>query len=420
MGPIAAGRFLLKWLVLGGIVGMLTGSAAALFLAALDRATDARLSHPWLLLFLPLGGAVVSYLYGKIGGDSSKGNNLILDQIHGGEGRVPLRMAPLVLFGTVVTHLFGGSVGREGTAVQMGGSLAEGLGTVVRLNAADRRLILMCGIASGFGAVFGTPLAGAMFGMEVLAIGLLRSEGLVPCLIASLVGDIVTRAWGIQHHLYQVSEVPAITGPVMLKVAVASVAFGLAGLLFSESTRWLKALYTKLIPYAPLKSFVGGLVIIALVYIGGTRDYLGLGLPLIEEAFKGDAPTFAFLWKSLYTSLSLGAGFQGGEVTPLFVIGSTLGSTLAGLLQVSVPFLAALGFVAVFSGAANTPIACFIMGVELFGAGFLPYLFIACAVSYLFSGHTGIYLSQRIGTAKTTGIDIPENSTLSFVRQKKR
>ncbi len=419
-GPAAAVAFLLKWLLLGGAVGVLSGSASALFLASLDAATSAREAHAWLLWGLPVGGAFVSFLYLRYGKEAGRGNNLLLDQIHGGEGQVPLRMAPLVLAGTVLTHLFGGSAGREGTAVQMGGSLAEGFGRLVRLNAADRRLLLMCGIASGFGSVFGTPLAGAVFGMEVLAIGLLRSEGLVPCLIASLTGDVVTRAWGIRHHLYQVEGViPAFTAPVLLKVTLAAAVFGLAGLFFSEATRLIKAFYAKWIPYAPLKSFVGGLVIIALVYLGGTRDYLGLGLPLIGEAFQGQTPPLAFLWKSLYTSLTLGAGFQGGEVTPLFVIGSTLGSTLAQWLQLSVPFLAALGFVAVFAGAANTPLACFIMGAELFGGGFLPYLFIACTVSYLFSGHTGIYLSQRVVSAKTAGRPIPENATLAFLRQRK-
>ncbi|AJY74486.1 voltage-gated chloride channel family protein [Paenibacillus beijingensis] len=412
-----------KWIVLGGAVGLLAGSASALFLAGLDWATGARVNHPWLLYLLPIAGAAVSWLYAKFGGNSGKGNNLILEQIHDGGETIPLRMAPFTLAGTIATHLFGGSAGREGTAVQMGGALSDGLARLIRADAYDRRLLLMCGVSGGFGAVFGTPLAGAVFGLEVAAIGILRYEALIPCLSAGLIGDWTTRAWGIGHSAYSIGAVPALSAAVIAKVAAASILFGLTSRLFSELTHALKRAYAAAVPNPALRGFAGGVLIIGLVALLGTRDYIGLSLPLLEEAFRQAADPLAFLWKTIATSLTLGAGFQGGEVTPLFVIGATLGSALAPLLQLSVPFMAALGLIGVFCGAANTPIACFILGLELFGAeGAIP-LFIVCSVSYLFSGHSGIYTSQRIASGKYRAFGQHEGLTgltLAQIRRKKR
>lgn len=399
-----------KWILLGGIIGILTGSASAIFLKGLDRVTLTRLEQPWLLYLLPVGGALVSYIYMKYGANSSKGNNLILEQIRGGQETIPLRMAPLVLFGTLVTHLLGGSAGREGTAVQMGGSLAEGFGRLIRIDADDRRLLLMCGISGGFGSVFGTPLAGAIFGLEVIAIGMISHRALVPCFAASFVGNLTaTYVWKVGHLHYEMGQVPALSGVVLLKVCFAAVLFGLTARLFSELCHFLKKWFTRLLPNPVIKTAVGGLAVIALVYVAGSRDYLGLGIPLIQDSFgdEGVSP-FAFLWKLLFTSVTLGAGFQGGEVTPLFAIGAALGSSLADLLHLYGPFLAALGFIAVFCGAANTPLACFIMGIELFGSEGAVYLMIACIISYVFSGHTGIYSSQQIGISKSSSLPIPD------------
>jgi H+/Cl- antiporter ClcA len=409
---------LLKWIVLGGGVGLLTGTASAFFLKSLDFVTDLRLAHPWLLLLLPLGGALVSFMYFKYGGSSAKGNNLILEQIQAGNEPIPLRMAPLVLFGTLITHLFGGSAGREGTAVQMGGSLADWFGKVLKVGPADRRILLICGISGGFGSIFGTPLAGTVFGLEVLAIGLISHEALIPAFIASFAGNLTaTSIWGVTHLHYPIGDIPSLSFIVILKVVFASILFGLTSILFSELTHALKKGYTRLFTNPVIKSAAGGVVIIALVYVLGTRDYLGLGIPLIQDSFSGDVAPFAFLGKLVFTSLTLGAGFQGGEVTPLFAIGATLGHTLAGFLHLYAPFLAGLGFVAVFCGATNTPIACFLMGIELFGAEGAVYLFIACLVSYLFSGHTGIYTSQQIGTSKSPFTSFPQGTTLAKLKQ---
>ncbi|PZD96214.1 voltage-gated chloride channel protein [Paenibacillus sambharensis] len=407
---------LLKWSLIGGMVGILTGSASALFLSSLDLVTSTRTANPWLLWLLPLGGAVISYLYMQYGKDSAQGNNLILSQIHGTSGTIPLRMAPLVLLGTLTTHLFGGSAGREGTAVQMGGSLADWFGRLLKLTPLDRKIILMCGISGGFGSIFGTPLAGTLFALEVLAFGLVSYEAVLPCFAASFVGHLVTSSWGIYHIHYTIGEIPPMSPLLIGKVVIASILFGLAGLLFSQLTHALKKLYAKWFKNPVIKSFAGGLIVISLVYLTGSRDYLGLGIPLIQQSFEESMSPLVFLLKTLFTSVTLGAGFQGGEVTPLFVIGSTLGSALADILAVPVPFLAALGFVAVFCGAANTPIACFIMGIELFGSEGAVYLFIACIISYLFSGHTGIYTAQRIGTAKSRFFIPDQNASLGSLR----
>lgn len=410
--------YFIKWIVLGSFVGVMTGSASAFFLYSLDYVTSLRMENPWLLFFLPLGGAGVSFLYYKFGKSSTKGNNLILEQIHGGTESVPLRMAPLVLIGTLITHLFGGSAGREGTAVQMGGSLSEWFGKLIRVTPADRKILLICGISGGFGSIFGTPLAGTLFGLEVLAIGLISHQALFPAFVASLVGNLIaTSLWGVTHLHYSIGEIPALSFLVILKVIAASILFGLTSRLFSELTHSLKRWYGYVFYNPMVKSAAGGVIIIGLVYLLGTRDYLGLGIPLIEAAFAGEVSPFAFFGKILFTTLTLGAGFQGGEVTPLFAIGATLGNALSEWIGLYAPFLAALGFIAVFCGATNTPIACFIMGIELFGGEGAVYMLMACVISYLFSGHSGIYTSQQIGISKHPLLSFPLGTTLAGAKR---
>ncbi len=434
---VSLAAYVIKWVFLAVPLGLAVGSAVALFLWSLDLATHARWDHPWLLYLLPVAGMAVGVLYQRFGKSVDGGNNLIMEQIHQPGGGVPARMAPLVLIATLITHLFGGSAGREGTAVQMGGSIAGTMSRVLRLSSRDLRTLLMAGVAGGFGAVFGTPLTGAVFAIEVLAIGRLSYESLVPCLVASIVGDWACLRWNtgigpfhlhVAHTAYNIGSFGAqlagthLSARLLGKVAVAGVAFGLASAFFAELTHSLGRIF-RLLKWPALRPAIGGLAVIGLVWLVGA-DYLGLGVNAdphhpgqvsILSCFRdGGASPWSWWWKILFTAVTLGAGFKGGEVTPLFFVGAALGNTLAHLLGVPehTDLFAGLGFVAVFAGATNTPLACTIMAIELFGgsqggllaSGFVVYAAVACCLAYLMSGHSGVYLSQRIGTPKLTGL----------------
>lgn len=416
---VRIGRYLFKWTILASIVGVLAGCASAVFLISLDWATRTRLEQPWLVYCLPLGGLLIGLCYHYLGKGVEGGNNLLLDEIHKPQSGVPTKMAPLILLSTVATHLFGGSAGREGTAVQMGGSMASWFARRIGLDAMHARILLMAGISGGFGSVFGTPLAGMIFGLEVLAVGRLRYDALIPCLVASLVGDWTCHAWGVQHMHYAVEWAPILSAPLIAKVLLASLAFALASVLFAELTHLFHWIFKQLVPWAPARPALGGLALLGLVWLVGTRDYLGLGLPLLVGSFQPEsAASFAFAIKILFTAVTLGSGFKGGEVTPLFVIGATLGATLGHLLGVPPTFMAALGFVAVFAGAANTPLACTVMGIELFGSQYGIYLGLACCSAYIWSGHRGIYPSQVIDTPKTDDEPhLPLDATLLQARE---
>ncbi len=322
-------------------------------------------------------------------------------------------MAPLVLFGTIASHLFGASVGREGTAVQMGGALADQFTGVFRLNAEDRRIILMAGIAAGFASVFGTPLGAAVFGLEMLATGRLRYEAILPCLIAAVVADQVALLWGIHHDHYVITLIPAISPWSLVAMVIAGAIFGLTAKVFAVSAHALTAFMRRRISYSPLRPFVGGALIAVVALTLGADRYLGLGIPVILEAFEQPVAPWDFAAKLAFTVASLGSGFKGGEVTPLFYIGATLGNALAPLLHLPFAFLAGIGFVAVFAGAANTPLASTLMAMEMFGAEIGIFAGVACVVSYLFSGHAGIYSSQRVGHAKH--LDTPEGMKIGEI-----
>ncbi|WP_183565861.1 voltage-gated chloride channel family protein [Mucilaginibacter sp. SP1R1] len=424
-------KHLLRWTCIIIPIAIAIGSMVALFLWLLNLAIHFRFHHTYILYLLPVAGVLIYFIYKFIGASAEKGNNLIIDEIHVPGGGVPKRMAPIVLITTIITHLFGGSAGREGTAVQIGGSIAQMFGQWFKLNKADMRIVLISGIAAGFGAVFGTPLTGAIFAMEVLTIGRIQYNALLPCLIASIIGDVTVAAWGVHHTAYHIdifataphwfSAYLSFDFILLFKIIIASVAFGLASYLFAWMVHGIKAFFVKRIPTPWLIPILGGLIIIGLTAIIGKPDYLSLGVDAehagavtIPSAFHaGGADTWSWLWKTIYTTVTLATGFKGGEVTPLFYIGATLGNTLSVLMDAPVGLFAALGFIAVFAGATNTPLACTIMGVELFGGQYILFFAVACFTAYFFSGHSGIYSAQRIGIPKISGTRFSDSATLS-------
>lgn len=400
----ARANALFQWTWLGAAVGVACGIASAIFLILLEHATDFRVSHEAIVYTLPLAGALIGLIYERWGKPIKAGNNLIIDTIHADTAQIPLRMAPMVLLGTVLTHFFGGSAGREGTAVQMGASLADQIAHRFRVTKETRRQLLSAGIAGGFGSVFGTPIAGTLFGLEVVCLGRIEYEALVPALIASVIGDLVTRSLGVAHTLYPAAPVVALTPLVIGKLAVIGVAMALATMAFVELTHRLKHVLETRVPRLPVRMFLGGCVIVLLWKLIGTSDYLGLGVPMIVRAFSDPhLPWFAFAAKLVFTAITLSSGFLGGEVTPLFFVGATLGSVLARALGLPIELGAGVGLAAVFAAAANTPIALSIMAVELLGAHVFPHVVIVSVIAYLLSGHRGIYPSQRILRRKHGG-----------------
>jgi len=393
--PKTLNRYI-RWTYLSAISGILAGIAAAIFLISLEWATELRNHNRIIIWALPFAGLFIGWMYHRYGKDVAPGHNLILDEIHDPKKVVPIHMAPFILVGTVLTHLFGGSAGREGTAVQMGASLSDQLSRFFKIEPEERKILLAAGAGAGFGAAIGAPWAGVIFGMEVINVGKLRLFAWFECLIASLVGYSVSVLLGAPHTRYPMIEIPEVDLRTLFFVAIAGVFFGLAAKLFSMSTHLVEKITTRLVKYPPMKPFLGGLLVVILFYLEGSYKYAGLGIPYIQEALLNHAPFKEPILKSIFTSLTIGTGFKGGEFIPLVFIGTTLGSALAFLLPVSFALLAAVGFAAVFGGAANTPIACTIMAMEIFGPRIGLFALVACFMSYYFSGHHGIYKSQRI------------------------
>ena len=391
---------IVSWVVIATLVGLVGGSLSAIFLFLLHAATMIRWQYPWLVYFLPLAGVSIAFFYHKYGRSIESGNNLLIEEIQDPQKSIPLRMIPLVLFGTLITHLFGGSSGREGTAVQMGGAMADQFSKRLKLNHENRKILISSGISAGFGAVFGTPLAGAIFGLEIAAIGKLRYHALLPCFVAAIVADQICIAEGIKHTKFSINSIPALSLPNMLWAVLAGILFGLCALIFSKSLDLSGHLF-KQKAQSPLgRAFWGGSIVISLMLILGTDRYLGLGIPVISEAFENLLSPVDFLFKIIFTAITLGSGFKGGEVTPIFFIGATLGNALSQFVPLPLDLLAGMGFVAVFAGASNAPLTCMIMGLELFGSSPGLYIALACVFSYIFSGHQGIYKSQKIEAPK--------------------
>tara|TARA_R110002050_G_scaffold251241_2_gene389405 strand:+ start:24914 stop:26224 length:1311 start_codon:yes stop_codon:yes gene_type:complete len=411
--------YLVKWVFICLLLGAAAGSVSAFFLTSLEWATQYRESHLWIIWLLPIGGFIIGLSYHLYGNDVVKGNNLLLEEFHSPKKIIPFKMAPLVLFGTIVTHLFGGSAGREGTAVQIGGAIADQFTKILKLSKRDRQILLIAGISAGFASVFGTPLAGGIFALEVLVLGRIRLDAIIPSFMGAVFANYFCEIWNVSHTHYHISSVAEMNPINLLWALLAGIIFGLVAMLFSKSTHFWSNLFKKHIKYPPLRPVVGGVILAITIYFMGTTKYIGLGIPTIVDAFDVNLNSYDFLLKVLLTSFTLGAGFKGGEVTPLFFIGATLGNVLIWFIPLPMGLLAGMGFVAVFAGATNTPIACTIMGIELFGIEAGVFIALACSTSYLFSGHSGVYASQIIGSPKNNFYIREKGLPLSDIKKRR-
>ncbi len=394
-----AGSFI-KWIAIAVLVGLPAGAASALFLFLLDWVTALRVANPWLIALLPAAGLAMGAAYYYLGQDVVRGNNQIIGEALAPANIIPFKMAPFILVSTVLTHLVGGSAGREGTGVQMGGAIADQFTHILKLPDRDRRTLLACGVSAGFASIFGTPLAGALFALEVNVAGVVHYNALVPALLAALVADGFARWLGAHHGHLAVTSVTSLTVVTVANALAAGVFFGLCGRLFGALLHRVQRLFARLVPRPPWRPAIGGAVL-ALLFLGfNNTRYAGLGLDVIAQSFNEPLPWYDFLLKTMATAWTLGAGFKGGEVTPLFFIGATLGSALSTFLALPSDLLAAMGLVAVFAAASNTPVTCLLLGIELFGATHAPFIAIGSFVAYLFSGHRSIYSAQLIGAPK--------------------
>ncbi|MHC0445594.1 voltage-gated chloride channel family protein [Flavobacterium sp. 3-218] len=389
-----------KWIIICALIGFLSGSASAFFLVSLEWVTQFRIQHEWIVWLLPFGGFLVGLSYYYWGESVAKGNNLLLEEYENPKKVIPFRMAPLVLLGTLLTHLFGGSAGREGTAVQMGGAIADQFTKLFKLDNPERRILIILGISAGFASVFGTPLAGAIFALEVLYFSKINFKSILLSFLVAYVAYFTVEFWQIKHTHYSIPTIPELSLNNVFYTIIVGLLSGFAALLFSRSTHFWGSLFSKNIKYPPLRPVIGGVILaIAIAGLGFTK-FSGLGVPVIVDSFSNPNPWYDFLLKILFTGFTLGAGFKGGEVTPLFFVGATLGSALSTVIPMPIALLAGIGFVAVFSGATHTPIACTIMGMELFGIAPGIFIAIACTIAYFSSGSVGIYKSQIVKGAK--------------------
>ena len=389
----------LKWSCCSILVGILSGIIGGIFHEAVDLATHSRQNHPFLLYLLPFGGLVIVFLYHITSMKEDGGTNRVISSIRN-SSTIPFRMAPLIFVSTVLTHLFGGSAGREGAALQIGGSISSSIGRILKLNEKDMHVIVMCGMSGVFAAVFGTPITATIFSMEVISVGVLYYVAFIPCLISAMVAFSIGKFFGTKPIHYTLSSIPTPDLGTIVRVIILALLCALISILFCITLHKSSSLYKRFIENEYLRIFVGGILVILLTLLIQTREYNGAGMEIVNHAINGSTNPEAFLLKIIFTAITLGAGFKGGEIVPSFFIGATFGNVVGGLLGLDPGFGAAIGLISVFCGVVNCPIASLLLSIELFGSSALILFCFACSISYVFSGYYGLYSSQKIMYSK--------------------
>lgn len=389
----------IKWIFFAVIVGMIGGAIGSVFHLAIDIVTEYRTENTWVIYLLPAGGLLLAFLYKFCKRFGKLDTNCVLEAVKT-EGKVPAIMAPLIFVSTVITHLLGGSAGREGAALQLGGSIGYNIGRVFRLSKKDLHIIVMTGMSAVFAALFGTPLTAAVFALEVVSVGVKYYAGLVPCVVAAIVGSRLALLFGLHPVHFDSVNVAAMSPETLIKTVILAILCALVSILFCVAIKKCEHLMDKLIPNSYLRGAVGGALIIGLTLISGGYDYNGAGMNIITDAISGTARPEAFLMKIIFTAITISAGFKGGEIVPAFFIGSTFGCVAGGLLGLDPGFGAAIGFVALFCGAVNCPLASTILALEVFGEEGILIFALVCAVSFMMSGRFSLYKSQSIVYSK--------------------
>lgn len=398
-------RLLFRWLFFSVVIGCVVGVIGVAFVYSIQWVTAARTGHPWIVLTLPLGGLLIIWLYRITHDQHDKGTNMVLASLRS-EAELPVQMAPLIFISTVITHFCGGSVGREGAALQLGGSIGSQVGRLLHLNQRDKRVMIMCGMAAAFSAIFRTPIAAPIFAMEVVCVGTMQYAALVPCTVASLSASWVAGKLGIPLAAYVLTDVPAFQLIPACKILLLGILCAGVSVLFCillhQSEKWM----SRLLPNPYIRILVASGILWLFVLLLRNQDYLGIGSSIITKAIAGQTVWYAFLAKMLFTAVTLGGGFKGGEIVPTFFIGATFGCLFGHILGLSPSMCAAVGMLALFCGVTNCPLASLVIGAELFGMACVPYGLIAIAVSYLLSGYYGLYGEQSFASSKFTGAHI--------------
>lgn len=393
-------RYFIKWSALALAIGSVAGAAGTIFSMGVSWATGFRLSHPSMLFFLPVSGLLIVWMYHSFHEEGNRGTNMVIDAISSNE-RVTPATGPLIFFSTILTHLGGGSSGREGAALQLGGSIGNSFGEWFKLDERDKKIAIMCGMSAVFSALFGTPVAAAIFSLEVVSVGVLYYAALVPCVFSSFLAVGIARAAGLEGEHFPVEMIPALDLKAMGLLVLLGILCAAVSILFCVLLHTAEHAYRKYFPDARVRILAGSFLFIALTLLSGTRDYCGSSMGLIESSIEGSVRYEAFLMKMLFTAVALGAGFKGGEIVPTLCVGAALGCAFGEITGFAPSLCAACGMAALFAGVTNCPITSLVIALELFGYEGMEYFSIIIAVAFALSGYYGLYASQKFVYSKT-------------------